>query len=173
MAPVRPCAVRAARLGSDDLARHLVVVVAVARQAIEIEGALGEGGVEAGLVAVGGALAAKTADPLVAAAEADAEAGQEAGIEAIVEAGGDAAGIVGERAGVGVAGDLPVPPIALPHRLHGLASPSQALARLASQACATATRVPPPKPPRARPICWPSAFMNSRPPPRLAVPKPE
>ena len=100
-------ALREARrqVGQHDLARHLIVVVAVARQAIEIEGSLCEGGVETGLVAAGGALAAEAARPLVAADVAQGETGQETRIEAIVGAGREAAGIVGQGAGIGVAGN--------------------------------------------------------------------
>ena len=65
---------------------------------------------------------------------------------------------------------LPVPPSALPHRLHGLGAVVLAgdIAGLGQGDAA-----PPPPLLRAAAICWPTTFMNSRPLAMLAVPKPE
>ncbi len=63
---------------------------------------------------------------------------------------------------------LPSPPSALAQAPHGLAASQLSI----SQAWAKAWRWPPPAAlPRARAICWPTAFMNSMPPCTFSVPK--
>src|SRR5258708_2595758 len=74
---------RVARLQSrdQDRALHLVVVVAIAHQRIEVEGAWIETGIERAIVAVAGRPADGDVDPLVARRIAQRRTDHDAGID--------------------------------------------------------------------------------------------
>ena len=100
-------AIGGARLQAGDVdgPPQLVGIVGVGRQRIDVDRALGEAAVEAGLHGVGDAAAFEAAGPLAAGLVAHGDAGQEVGSDLAVEAAREAADTIGEGAGIVVAGD--------------------------------------------------------------------